>query len=316
MIDDVKICILVPYFGNLPNYFQLWLNSCAYNKRFNWIIYTDDRKQFDYPFNVTVLYDDFLSFKSKIQLFFEFEVNIPGPYKLCDFRPAFGEIFQNVFLGYHYWGYCDLDLIFGDIYKSIEMPLKLNFDKIFTRGHLSLIRNDYNLNRLYKTSSNFYIKVFTSPNHFTFDESRENGINSYFFVNKLSVYDDIPFSDIYFGSFEFYPRQLMTIKKIKQNSIFLWNKGVLTRFFLVNGKLSKSEEIYVHLQKRAMKMSNLNLLQDKFLVTPNLFENVTIQNELESILANKFTTKFIYLPYLYFRFNNMIKLIKSFLKLH
>lgn len=39
-----SIIIIVPYFGEFPNYFQLFLNSCKYNESINWVIITDKEK--------------------------------------------------------------------------------------------------------------------------------------------------------------------------------------------------------------------------------------------------------------------------------
>ena len=43
--------IFSPYFGSLPNNFNLWLNSCSYNKEFKFIVFTDDKTKFDIPEN-------------------------------------------------------------------------------------------------------------------------------------------------------------------------------------------------------------------------------------------------------------------------
>ncbi|MGZ1250167.1 DUF6625 family protein [Lactobacillus delbrueckii subsp. bulgaricus] len=47
-----KVAFIVPYFGKLPNYFQLFLNSCRLNKNFKWIIVTDDKTSYSWPQNV------------------------------------------------------------------------------------------------------------------------------------------------------------------------------------------------------------------------------------------------------------------------
>ena len=35
-----KAIFIIPYFGHFNNYFQLFLNSCAYNRDFDWLIFT------------------------------------------------------------------------------------------------------------------------------------------------------------------------------------------------------------------------------------------------------------------------------------
>jgi len=40
----MKILILIPYFGKLPNYFELWLHTARFNKSFEWLLFLDDTK--------------------------------------------------------------------------------------------------------------------------------------------------------------------------------------------------------------------------------------------------------------------------------
>ena len=60
---DKKICLIILYFGKLPNYFDLWLNSCKYNSSIDFLIFTDDRTEYDYPKNVRVIYTSFEKIK-------------------------------------------------------------------------------------------------------------------------------------------------------------------------------------------------------------------------------------------------------------
>lgn len=113
-----KICYIVPYFGRLPQNFELWLNSCKTNPTIDWLIYTDDKTSYEYPNNVKVTYCTFDEIKRKIQSNFDFEINISRPWKLCDFRPAYGEIFSEDIQEYEFWGHCDLDVLWGE-YKKI-----------------------------------------------------------------------------------------------------------------------------------------------------------------------------------------------------
>ena len=51
-----KYLLICPYFGKLPGNFQIWLDSCAYNKKIDFIIFTDDRTEFKVPQNVQIIY--------------------------------------------------------------------------------------------------------------------------------------------------------------------------------------------------------------------------------------------------------------------
>ena len=47
-----KVTFLIPYFGILPNYFDLFLKSCEYNAEYQWIVFTDDETPRRWPDNV------------------------------------------------------------------------------------------------------------------------------------------------------------------------------------------------------------------------------------------------------------------------
>ena len=112
-----RIAFIVPYFGRFPNYFQLWLISCKNNPTVDWYVLTNDQTTFDYPKNVHVIHESFEGMRGRVQSFFDFKLAIEDPYKLCDFKPAYGEIFAQYLRNYDFWGCCDIDAIFGDIRK-------------------------------------------------------------------------------------------------------------------------------------------------------------------------------------------------------
>ena len=75
--EERNICFIVPKFGVLPNYFQLFLNSCKYNNKFNWLIFTDDNKIYEFPDNVKKIDMTFEECKKIIQNKFDFEICLP-----------------------------------------------------------------------------------------------------------------------------------------------------------------------------------------------------------------------------------------------
>ena len=62
---SMKIAIIVAYFGKLPNYFQTFLDSCARNPRFDWLLFVDDDIQYDYPPNVYYIKTSFEECRKK-----------------------------------------------------------------------------------------------------------------------------------------------------------------------------------------------------------------------------------------------------------
>ena len=155
-----KALFIIPYFGKFSNTFPYFLKTCALNPDFNWLIVTDDQFPYPFPENVAVQYTQFDKFVQKVQSFFDFPIAIPKPYKICDYRAAFGVIFADELADYQFWGHCDTDQFFGKINHFITDDILTQYDKILCLGHFSLFRNCPRINNLYlqtdqKTGQNF-----------------------------------------------------------------------------------------------------------------------------------------------------------------
>lgn len=129
-MNESSICLVILYFGKLPNYFEFWLSSCKYNKTINFLLFTDDKTKYDYPDNVNVKYTSFEEIRKIIQSKFDFKISLDTPYKLCDYKPAYGYIFNEYLSKFNFWGHCDLDVIFGNLRKFLPEKILMNYDKI------------------------------------------------------------------------------------------------------------------------------------------------------------------------------------------
>jgi hypothetical protein len=89
-----------------------------------------------------------------------FEVRPSAPYKLCDFKPAYGHLFEEFLTGWDYWGYIDLDVIYGDIRRFLSLARLEAYDVFTARkeylvGHFTLFRNTPRITRLYQQSADY-----------------------------------------------------------------------------------------------------------------------------------------------------------------
>ena len=75
-----------------------------------------------------------------------FKAVLNFPYKLCDYRPIFGLIFEDYLSGYDFWGHVDPDVIYGDLGHFITDYLLNKYGRLFRRGHLTLYRNTDEIN--------------------------------------------------------------------------------------------------------------------------------------------------------------------------
>lgn len=277
-----KCCFIIPYFGKLPNYFQLFLNSCSTNKNYDWLLLTDDNTPLKYPANVKKVITDF---DSIVQLFsqkLDMQVVLPRPYKLCDFKPAYGFLFSEYITGYRFWGHCDIDTIMGDLDAFITDEMFDNYDKIFTLGHLTLYRNTPEVNRTFMTDGH-YRHIFSDERNLFFDEvpirPSKITIDQLFEKKHLNIFRESFLMEVYF--FDAYFRRLKyepdidtyTFENIKKEALYVWEKGKLMRYYVNKKRELTSEEFpYIHLMKRKMKISlDLNMESESFKIVPNAF---------------------------------------------
>ena len=143
-----SVALILPYYGTLPNYFPLRLKSAGYNPDFTFMIFTDiDFSGYKVPENVKVIHMTFDSLKKLIALHLDFDFVLNEPYKLCDYKPMYGLIFQDWLKGYDFWGHVDADLIWGDMGKFISDELLDRYDRIYRWGHCTLYRNTEEIRR-------------------------------------------------------------------------------------------------------------------------------------------------------------------------
>lgn len=96
-------------------------------------------------------------------------------YKLCDLRPFYGFIHQDILEQYDFWGYGDNDLIYGNLNVLTNENMLNTYDVITTMseriaGHFSIFRNNEKYRMLgFKCSQ--WKEHLLSSEHVGFDES-------------------------------------------------------------------------------------------------------------------------------------------------
>jgi hypothetical protein len=168
-----SILLILPYFGKWPIWFEAHLLSIAKNPTINWLIITDCKLPDNYPENIKFVTTTLQELNKKVNAVVE--VNVPlTPRKFCDLKPAYGSIFKEYIENYDFWGFCDMDIIWGDIRKFITNDVLENYDIISSRkeaisGHFNLFKNIDELNNLYIEIPNYKL-LFEEPKFNWFDE--------------------------------------------------------------------------------------------------------------------------------------------------
>jgi hypothetical protein len=244
-----KIVLFVPYFGPFPAHMALWVKSCAANPTIDWVLLTDQPLDISLPGNIRYICTDISSIGQWFADVLGITPNLTRPYKLCDLRPAYGLVFADLARGYDFWGYCDLDLIFGDFRAFITEDILDKYDKIQSRGHLSLYRNTDRVNTAFMERCPGvpnYRDVFADSRHYCFDE--RHGIYEIFLQKGVAQIDE---------------RVMAAIRPFKghfQDSIsgwdrvvFYWEAGKVFMVRLDKSGVESREVLYVHFRKRAME---------------------------------------------------------------
>lgn len=246
-----KIVIIGVYFGEFPSNYKLWLRSCEYNSTVDFLIFTNQMIESKMK-NVKYINISFENFNKLIKNKIGNEFNIEHPYKCCDYRPAYGVIFEDYIREYDFWGHCDFDMIFGDIRKFITEDMLNIYDKILPLGHLSLYRNTSKVNNRYKEEGSLvgdYEEVFRNSNeNFAFDEIK--GIGNIYYRNKYPFFDKIIFADISITKKRFTLILNDKNRKNYNNQVFYWENGHVCRAYEDDGIIKIDEFIYIHFKQR------------------------------------------------------------------
>lgn len=247
-----SIAYVIPYFGKFPKGFELFLMSCKNNPTIDWLIFTDDKTKYEYPENVKVFYDTFEEIKKRVQQNFDFEIVLDKPYKFCDYKPAYGEIFHEELKNYDFWGMCDLDLAWGDIRKFITDEILEKYERIGFLGHSTIFKNVPEVNARYRTmiDENNYKKVYTTEGAFAFDEV---GMDAIYEKLNIKYYHEIIFANLKKYDYGFF-LDLMPEEDTQKNEhqVFVLKDGTLTRNYVRNHKIFTEDFMYIHFWCRPM----------------------------------------------------------------
>ena len=249
----MKIAMIVCWMGMIPNYFDLWEYSCSKNPDYDFWIFTDHPQNSDFKNIKFVKFslDDFNKIASKK---LNLKINVNKPYKLCDFRPAYGLIFEDYLKDYDFWGHCDIDQIFGNIKKFVNDDILNKYNKINKNGHFVLYKNTKQMNNLFKERGSLfdYREVFQSNENFAFDEY--TGINMIVKKQNIDFFYINDFTDIDKSS----KRYICKNQNNYKYQFYEYKEGKILQVYYEDG-IKEKEMMYLHFQKKIPKKNFTSL---------------------------------------------------------
>ena len=256
-----SIAIIACFIGKVHSYFNLWLKSVAANPDIDfYLVGKMNLENYELPPNCHVKLFTLQELENEIRIKLkEPEAVLDIPYKTGDYRPMFGDIFQDWLKDYDVWGYCDIDVVFGNLRKFLTDDKLDAYDKIYPLGHLSLYKNTPEVNARWRLpDARFDIKsVLTSPEVFAFDEWR--GIHNIYMRNGFPFYRTVEYANPSAECHRFLfknrsdPRYERNPDNYSQ-MCFYWENGGLYRAYNAGGKrnpkICVDEFSYMHFMKR------------------------------------------------------------------
>ena len=259
------VVIIFPYFGILPVQYNMWRESALRNTTVDFMFFTD--ADVEPAQNIIVHKMTFADFRKLAQKAFDFPIVLDRPYKLCEYKQAYGHILQDYIKEYDFWGFGDLDLVYGDIRAFITDSV-LTHKFLLGWGHLTLMRNDKDVNTYFMKQINGYQSykdAFTTSKIVFFDEYGYNGCSDKWRnCRPDDCWLEWPFDNVS------KPKQAYHFNSMTRGWKQVVFEHVDNKLFMLrfnNGQLEKKESLYAHFQHRRFmedRVTNYN----HFLVTP------------------------------------------------
>jgi len=184
-----QITLLIPYFGKFPPWAHLFFETLRRNPTIQFIFYTDyDTTGFEAD-NILFRKLSFTEYIKKANEIKGVHFQPANPYKLCDLRPLYPVTHYEDIKNADFYGWTDMDILFGDIrsFYTDEMLAKydvLSTHKIRISGHFALFRNTRRNREMYKNIYDWQNQL-AFPNFVGIDE---HGITNAY---TMTVFDKI-----------------------------------------------------------------------------------------------------------------------------
>lgn len=260
-----SIVLIFPYFGSLPVQYKMWRASALCNSSVDFMFFTDT--DVEPAKNIIVHKMQFSDFQQIVQKAFDFPIVLDRPYKLCEYKQAYGYILQDYIKEYDFWGFGDLDLVYGDIRTFITDEV-LTHKFLLGWGHLTLLHNDKDTNSYFMKQVpgyQSYLDAFTTSKITFFDEYGHKGCSDKWRdCRPKDCWLECPFDNASKPkqSYHFNSHTRGWKQVIFEH---IGNKLYMLRFH--NGKIERKESLYAHFQHRGF-MKDRVTDYSHFLITP------------------------------------------------
>jgi hypothetical protein len=170
------LIMLCFYFGRWPAWMYFFVESCKWNPDIRWRFYTDCGEPENRAANIDYVPISFADYKALARVRLGIAFDPAHPYKLCDLKPALGFLHERDTVDFPFFGYGDLDVIYGNIASFYGERRLAELDVVSTHperlsGHFAVLRNTAALRHAFERIPN-YRALLETPEQTGVDESQ------------------------------------------------------------------------------------------------------------------------------------------------
>lgn len=242
-----SVAILSVCVGSLPGSWPLFAEGVRRNPGYTFIVYTNELPEDleSLPDNLLLKKIQLAGFRKLVYKKLGIKLVAHSTEKILDYKPLFGYLFEESLRTYTHWGHCDLNIVPGNLSVFITDRMLNQYDKILSRGHLSIYKNIPLINRAFLHSFRInYKEILTNPVYCKFDEW--HGIGILFHELRLKVYHEEMAADIYPNSFSL---RCMISQNFSSQLFVMW-RGRVYQLWESDGEVQKKELVYIHFQQK------------------------------------------------------------------
>lgn len=259
-----RIALIIGWFGEWPFWMPAFLVSCAKNPSINWFIFSNTPPPAHLPDNVKIWPTTLEGFNKRATEALGIEVNIPADYayKLCDLKVTYGRIFDQELREYDFWGFCDMDIVWGNIRRFIIPTILTRHDVITSRpnriaGHFCLFRNTPEITDLFRAIPNLEQHILATREYRRLEENELTKILARAskgvlkaFIKRTAQGRQLP--RVYWKEF-FAPNGRHQLRLLEDKTLCMrWRDG---RVYDADG----DEMMYLHFHKIRKTMNTLDI---------------------------------------------------------
>jgi hypothetical protein len=280
---DSKVILIQLWLGTIPDYFWHHYETTKNLKNVDFLLLTNDDISIESK-NYRIVKIPSHWIEEKVSSMLECDYKITNFKKINDLKSSYGELFEDYIEGYDYFGFYDIDTLFGDLNKWIfphipEYDVVSFADSVFHNrlgGPLTVIRNTYEFRRLYRKEIERFKETL---NHDSIDAFEEHELTRIFNQHcrvKL-IYDSIncetnnggknTYDGFWSGGqifvsgeekllYHFYRKDQTSFTKIGNSISVNFKKPLVDDFYWVVSFTKNYEDLFLNLMGSIKKYSN------------------------------------------------------------